>query len=63
MTADERQYLDFFVFVKTFQLVAGIAQNVNSVGRGSLRFRGLDWFYAKLRDGMERHAAVLAGGG
>ncbi|TPG52654.1 hypothetical protein [Sphingomonas glacialis] len=42
------------------QLVAGIARNLNFVGRPSLRFRGLDWFGAKIRAGMERHADVIA---
>ncbi|MEE4453988.1 phosphotransferase enzyme family protein [Novosphingobium resinovorum] len=60
MTEDEHRMLDFFVFVKTFQLAAGIARNVNSVGRASLRFRGLDWFAAQVRAGMERHAGLLA---
>lgn len=59
MTADETRLLDFFVFVKTFQLAAGISHNVNSVGRASLRFRGLDWFAAQVRKGMERHADLL----
>lgn len=59
MTKDEREMLDFFVFLKTFQLVAGIARNVNSVGRASLRFRGLDWFAQQVREGMVRHAALL----
>lgn len=61
MTADERRLLDAFVFIKTFQLAAGIARNVNSVGRASLRFRGLDWFAAQVRAGMARHAALLNG--
>ncbi|MET0239137.1 MAG: phosphotransferase [Sphingobium sp.] len=61
MTTDERRYLDFFVFVKTFQLAAGIAQNVNSVGRGSLNFRGLDWFHERVLAGMERHADLIGG--
>ncbi|HUD29598.1 MAG TPA: phosphotransferase [Novosphingobium sp.] len=61
MTADEFALLDLFVFVKTFQLAAGIAHNVNSVGRASLRFRGLDWFAAQVRAGMQRHAKWLAG--
>jgi Ser/Thr protein kinase RdoA (MazF antagonist) len=60
MTADEHNLLSFFVFVKTFQLAAGIAHNVNSVGRASLRFRGLDWFAAQVRRGMEQHADLLS---
>ncbi|WP_159982021.1 MULTISPECIES: phosphotransferase enzyme family protein [unclassified Novosphingobium] len=59
MTEDEFALLDFFVFVKTFQLAAGIAHNVNSVGRASLRFRGLGWFASQIRSGMERHARLL----
>lgn len=59
MTADEKRLLDFFVFLKTFQLIAGIARNVNSVGRASLRYRGLGWFAGKVRAGMERHADLL----
>lgn len=59
MTADEKRLLDVFVLAKTFQLAAGIARNVNSVGRASLRFRGLDWFATKIRAGMEKHAALI----
>ncbi len=59
MTDDEKRLLDFFVLAKTFQLAAGIARNLNFVGRASLRFRGLDWFSEKIRAGMKRHADLI----
>lgn len=60
LTSDEKRLLDAFVLAKTFQLVAGIARNLNFVGRASLRFRGLDWFSDKIRAGMHKHADLMA---
>lgn len=48
-TEAERSLFDFFMLSKTFRLVSGLAANVNAVGRGSLRYRGLDWFSETLR--------------
>lgn len=49
LTGDEHALLDFFVLAKTFQLAGGIARNINSVGRASLKFRGLGWFAETIR--------------
>lgn len=42
---------EVFLMAKAFRLVAGMAESSVSVGRGTLRFRGLDWLgdYIKTR--------------
>lgn len=42
-TADEVRHADLFLLAKTFRLVAGMAHISVAVGRGTLRFRNLDW--------------------
>jgi Ser/Thr protein kinase RdoA (MazF antagonist) len=49
-TAQEEELYDFFYLSKTFRLISGIARNVNAVGQGSLKYRGLDWFAATIRE-------------
>jgi len=50
-TDDERRHGELFLLAKAFRLVAGMAESSRSVGRGTLRFRGLDWLgdYIKTR--------------
>jgi Ser/Thr protein kinase RdoA (MazF antagonist) len=43
-TEIEESLFEFFLLAKTFRLITGLARNVNAVGQGSLRYRGLDWF-------------------
>jgi Ser/Thr protein kinase RdoA (MazF antagonist) len=50
LTALEESLFDFFVLAKTFRLITGLARNVNAVGQGSLRYRGLDWFSRTIRE-------------
>jgi len=42
---------EVFLMAKAFRLVSGMAESSKSVGRGTLRFRGLDWLgdYIKTR--------------
>jgi Ser/Thr protein kinase RdoA (MazF antagonist) len=42
-TADEAANKDLFLLAKTFRLIAGVAHSSTSVGRGTLRFRSMDW--------------------
>jgi Ser/Thr protein kinase RdoA (MazF antagonist) len=42
-TAAEVAHGELFLLAKTFRLVAGMAHSSASVGRGTLRFRNLDW--------------------
>jgi Ser/Thr protein kinase RdoA (MazF antagonist) len=50
-TADEIRHGELFLLAKAFRLVAGMAHSSVSVGRGTLRFRNLDWLgdYIKTR--------------
>jgi len=50
-TAKEKEYRDLFLLAKCFRLVSGMAESSSAVGRGTLRFRGLDWLgdYIKTR--------------
>ncbi|MCU0759820.1 MAG: phosphotransferase [Steroidobacteraceae bacterium] len=49
-TADEKRHADLFLLAKTFRLVSGMAQISVAVGRGTLRFRSLDWLGGYIRD-------------
>lgn len=49
-TAQEEELYEFFYLAKTFRLISGLARNVNAVGQGSLKYRGLDWFAATIRE-------------
>jgi Ser/Thr protein kinase RdoA (MazF antagonist) len=49
-TADEKRHADLFLLAKTFRLVSGMAQISVAVGRGTLRFRNLDWLGGYIRD-------------
>ena len=42
-TAAEVQHGELFLMAKAFRLVAGMAHSSVAVGRGTLRFRNLDW--------------------
>jgi Ser/Thr protein kinase RdoA (MazF antagonist) len=42
-TQDEQENAELFLLAKTFRLVAGMAHSSVAVGRGTLRFRSLDW--------------------
>lgn len=50
-TRDEVKHGELFLLAKAFRLVAGMAASSVSVGRGTLRFRNLDWLgdYIKSR--------------
>lgn len=50
-TQGEIDNSEVFLMAKAFRLVAGMAESSVSVGRGTLRFRGLDWLgdYIKTR--------------
>lgn len=47
---DELRHRDLFLLAKTFRLVAGMAHSSSSVGRGTLRFRSMDWLGNYLRE-------------
>lgn len=49
-TADELRNRELFLLAKTFRLVAGMAHSSSSVGRGTLRFRNMDWLGGYIRD-------------
>ena len=49
-TADELRHRELFLLGKTFRLVAGMAHSSSSVGRGTLRFRNMDWLGGYIRD-------------
>jgi Ser/Thr protein kinase RdoA (MazF antagonist) len=49
-TADELRHKELFLLGKTFRLVAGMAHSSSSVGRGTLRFRNMDWLGGYIRD-------------
>jgi Ser/Thr protein kinase RdoA (MazF antagonist) len=42
-TAAEVDNSELFLLAKAFRLVSGMAHSSSAVGRGTLRFRGLDW--------------------
>ena len=50
-TAEEIANKELFLMAKAFRLVAGMAHSSTAVGRGTLRFRNLDWLgdYIKTR--------------
>jgi Ser/Thr protein kinase RdoA (MazF antagonist) len=50
-TEAEKAYGELFLLAKAFRLVSGMAESSKAVGRGTLRFRGLDWLgdYIKTR--------------
>lgn len=50
-TAAEIENQELFLMAKAFRLVSGMADSSRAVGRGTLRFRGLDWLgdYIKTR--------------
>lgn len=49
LTALEEELFGFFLLAKSFRLISGLAANVNAIGRGSLNYKGLDWFAETLR--------------
>jgi Ser/Thr protein kinase RdoA (MazF antagonist) len=49
LTAGEKRHADLFLLAKTFRLVSGMAQISVAVGRGTLRFRNLDWLGGYIR--------------
>ena len=49
-TADEKRHADLFLLAKTFRLLSGMAHISVAVGRGTLRFRNLDWLGGYIRD-------------
>ncbi|MEZ5498475.1 MAG: phosphotransferase [Steroidobacteraceae bacterium] len=49
-TTLELENQDLFLLAKAFRLVAGMAHSSAAVGRGTLRFRGLDWLGQYIRD-------------
>jgi Ser/Thr protein kinase RdoA (MazF antagonist) len=50
-TEAEKKYGELFLMAKAFRLVSGMAESSSAVGRGTLRFRNLDWLgdYIKTR--------------
>lgn len=50
-TEAEKRYGELFLLAKAFRLVSGMAHSSSAVGRGTLRFRNLDWLgdYIKTR--------------
>lgn len=50
-TEAEKHYTELFLLAKAFRLVSGMANSSSAVGRGTLRFRNLDWLgdYIKTR--------------
>jgi Ser/Thr protein kinase RdoA (MazF antagonist) len=50
-TEAEKNYGELFLMAKAFRLVSGMAHSSSAVGRGTLRFRNLDWLgdYIKTR--------------
>ena len=49
-TAAELEHSELFLLAKAFRLIAGMAHSSMAVGRGTLRFRNLDWFSTYIRD-------------
>ena len=48
-TAAELEHSELFLLAKAFRLLAGMAHASMAVGRGTLRFRNLDWFSDYIR--------------
>lgn len=50
-TDAEKHYSELFLMAKAFRLISGMARSSSAVGRGTLRFRNLDWLgdYIKTR--------------
>jgi Ser/Thr protein kinase RdoA (MazF antagonist) len=48
-TDAELEHSELFLLAKAFRLIAGMAHSSVAVGRGTLRFRDLDWFGAYIR--------------
>jgi Ser/Thr protein kinase RdoA (MazF antagonist) len=48
-TAAEVRHSELFLMAKAFRLVAGMAHSSVAVGRGTLRFRNLDWLSEYIR--------------
>lgn len=48
-TAAELEHSELFLLAKAFRLIAGMAHASVAVGRGTLRFRNLDWFSTYIR--------------
>ncbi len=50
-TPEEKDATEVFLMAKCLRLVAGMAHSSTAVGRGTLRFRNLDWLgdYIKTR--------------
>ena len=48
-TDAELEHSELFLLAKAFRLIAGMAHSSIAVGRGTLRFRDLDWFSAYIR--------------
>lgn len=53
-TAAEVDNAELFLMAKAFRLVAGMAHASVAVGRGTLRFRNLDWLSAYIRSRAEK---------
>jgi Ser/Thr protein kinase RdoA (MazF antagonist) len=49
-TADELRHGELFLLAKAFRLIAGMAHSSISVGRGTLRFRNMDWLGTYIRE-------------
>lgn len=57
-TATELENAELFLMAKAFRLVAGMAHSSVAVGRGTLRFRNLDWLGEYIRS-RARQANLL----
>ena len=49
VTAAELEHSELFLLAKAFRLLSGMAHASMAVGRGTLRFRNLDWFSDYIR--------------
>ncbi len=57
-TADEVSHGELFLLAKAFRLTSGMALSSISVGRGTLRFRNMDWLGAYIRE-RARNLGIL----
>ena len=48
-TKAELEHAELFLLAKAFRLISGMAHASVAVGRGTLRFRNLDWFSSYIR--------------
>ena len=48
-TKAELEHSELFLLAKAFRLISGMANASVAVGRGTLRFRNLDWFSSYIR--------------